>query len=300
MDKYQTLTYYQALRLLDLEDELDELKQDTFYQRVILKIRDHISQLKSVKENQTTSRYITVSKQEQRERLEMICFQISNRLKCHGFINEFGPFKDLKGYGKNQLYKYSGLNLLNKSKYLLAFLQKYEKEVADTGLNRDWVKRLSPCISNFERHLKMPQKQIESAKKATDTIKNELRAYKILLNRVLKPYMYSKYKQTHPKIYSLFLQSLIKSKIPKRKRVLQGRITDRDGNPLHRVRVWVDNKKPVVKRGTKGNYFFKNMTNGSHKLKFTCKGFKTWVEEIVIYPSRTTTLNVRMEPLETE
>ena len=295
MDKQQCKTYDQATNLLKLEEAFDDLKKDAFYQKVILKVSDHVTRIADFKENQQTSRYITLSKQEHRETLEMICFQIANRLKCHGFINDFVPFRDLKGYGKNQLYKYSGLNLRNKSKYLLAFIQKYGKEVEDIELDTALMKNLAIAISDFEIHLEKPQNHIESVKKATTTISDELRAYSLLLNRVIKPYMYSKYEQTQPEIYSRFLTSLKGNKIPKRKRALIGRITDSDGKPLHRVRVCVDNKKPVVKRGTKGNYFFKNMTNGSHKIKFSCEGYKPILKEVMIRPSRTTKLNVVMQ-----
>ncbi|MCZ4696184.1 carboxypeptidase regulatory-like domain-containing protein [Ancylomarina euxinus] len=295
MDKHQTLTYYQALSLLKLEDKLDELKQDAFYQKVILKVRDHVTRIEDFKKNQETSRYITLSKQEHRETLEVICFQISNGLKYQGFINDFVPFRDLKGYGKNQLYKYSGLNLLNKSKYLLVFTQKYGKEVEDAELDTALMKNLAKAISDFEKLLEKPQNHIESVKKATAAISDELRAYSLLLNRVIKPYMYSKYEQTQPEIYSRFLISLKGNKISKRKRALIGRITDTNGNLLHRVRVSVDGKKPEVKRGTKGNYFYKNMTNGSHQLKFSCKGYEPILKEVLILASQTTRLNVVMQ-----
>lgn len=295
MDKQQCKTYNQAIKLLKLDEVYDDLKKDTFFQKLILKVRAHVTRIADFKQSQKTSRYITLSKQEHRETLEVICFQISNLLNCQGFINDFVPFKELKGYGKNQLYKYSGLNLLNKSKYLLAFIEKYAKEVEDNELDTTLEKCLRDAISDFEKLLQKPQNHIESVKKATDTIRDELRAYNLLLNRVLKPYMYSKYEQSQPEIYSNFLQCLIKEKTPKRKRALLGRITDVDGNPLHRVHVSVDNKKNVVKRGTRGNYFFKNMPNGSHSIKFSCKGYKPILKEVMIMPSQTTMLNVMMQ-----
>lgn len=295
MDKYQYKIYKQANKLLKLYEQLDDLKKDAFYQKVIQKVKEHVLKIEILERIQFPNRAHAIIKHENRQKLELICLRISKLLKSYACFNKYSPFLDLKGFGKNQLYKYSGLNLLNKSKDLQVFIKKYNKKAKEAQIDTLLFEDLKSAITVFEKHLHQPQKRSESIKNASQEIRIELRAYKFLVENVLKGYMYSKYEQDKPLAYDEFIQCLEMDKVPKRKRALMGRITDVNGNPLHRVRVSVDSKKPVVKRGTKGNYFFKNMPNGSHKIKFSCKGYKPMLKEVMIMPSRTTRLNVVMQ-----
>ena len=119
------------------------------------------------------------------------------------------------------------------------------------------------------------------------------------LGQVLCPYMEAKYKLAKPDLYLEFMMAIKKSIIARRKRALQGRITDTEGRALHRVRVSVDGKKPVVKRGSKGNYFFRNLTNAKHELSFSCEFYHTVKKTVVIYPGKTTKLDVVLHPVKT-
>lgn len=295
MDKYQFKTLNQATKLLKLDTELDDLKKDTFYQKVIQKVKEHVLKIETLQRIQCPYNSQAVTKEINREELELISLRISKLLRSYACFSQYSPFLELKGFGKNQLYKYSGLNLLNKSKELQTFIQKHKKKAVEAQVDTLLSENLKSAITSFEKHLYQPQKYRESKKNASQKIREELKAYKFLVDNVLKDYLFSKYQQENPMVYTKFIQCLEMSKVPSRKRALVGKLTDTKGKPLHRVRVSIDNKKPVVKRGTKGNYFYKNMTNGSHVLKFSCKGYRTILKEVLIYPSRTTRLNVVMQ-----
>lgn len=102
---------------------------------------------------------------------------------------------------------------------------------------------LARAISDFESRWEKLKNNIELIKNESDAIRDELRDYKLLLNRVFKLYMYSKYEQTQADIYFIFMQSLSVQKTAKWKRALQGRTTDANGELIDRVRVSIDNKK---------------------------------------------------------
>jgi hypothetical protein len=295
MDKYQHKIHNQANTLLKLHKDFDDLKKDAFYQKVIQKVKEHVLKIEMLLMIQFPNKAHAKIKERNRQELELICLRISNLLKSYACFNKYSPFLDLKGFGKNQLYKYSGLNLLNKSKDLQVFIKKYNKKAKEAQVDTLLFENLNSAITDFKKHLNQPQKSNESIKNASQEIRNQLKAYKFLIKNVLKGYMFSKYQQEKPLVYKKFIQCIEMSKVPKRKRALVGKITDTKGNPIHRVRVSVDGKKPLVKRGTKGNYFFKNMPNGSHKIKFSCNEFKSVLRVVMIHPSRTTWLNVVMQ-----
>lgn len=300
MNKSQAREYFQALSLLKLENNHSLLQDDMFYQKVMRQIISCINRLEKFKLIQNNNGYPSIAKQQYRQKNEDICYQIVNLMKSYAYFYHFIPFVHLDGFGKNQLYKYSGLKLLIKSGYLKNFIQKYPKESLEAGIDKVLCEQLDCAIADFDKELNSTQNYRDDIKCATQIIRNELNAYHQLLNKVLNPYMESKYKMNKPEVYADFKQTIKMSKIPRRKRALQGRITDPEGRPLHRVRVSVDGKKAVVKRGTKGNYFFRNLTNTVHELSFSCDTYNVETRKIVIYQGRTTILDIILYPIETE
>ncbi|WP_372644997.1 carboxypeptidase-like regulatory domain-containing protein [Ancylomarina sp.] len=295
MDKPQAREYNQALCFLEFAKKNFLLQDDKFCQKVIAQIKSCIERVDSLKLVHFDKKCSSISKQKSRVNLEDICYQIANLMKSYGYFHHFIPFVHLDGFGRNQLYKYSGLKLLIKSRFLKDMIQKDPQESQEADIDESLRDQLGLAIAGFDKKLNSTTTSRDDIKRANQTIEDELNAYHQLLNKVLKPYMEAKYKHSQPDLYEYFVMAISTYKIPRRKRALQGKITDTDGKPLHRVRVSVDNKKAVVKRGTKGNYFFKNMTNGSHKILFSCEGFKSVTKNILIYPSRTSRLDIVMQ-----
>lgn len=69
---------------------------------------------------------------------------------------------------------------------------------------------------------------------------------------------------------------------------------------MKNVRISVDGAKPVIKCGTKGGYFFQNLTPGEHHLTFSRKSYESVTVNILIVPDQTATLNVVLKYIEIE
>jgi len=299
MDKPQAREYNQALSFLKFAKENSLLQDDQFCQKVIAQVKSCVKRIDKLKLVHVNKKSTSISKQQSRKNLEGICYQIAMLMKSYGYFHHFIPFVHLDGFGRNQLYKYSGSKLLIKSGYLRDMIQKDTKESQEADVDEYLMDQLDLAIADFDTKLNSTTTSRDDIKRATHTIQDELNAYYQLLNKVLKPYMEAKYKLAKPDLYLEFMTAIKTSKIPRRKRALQGRITDPEGKPLHRVRVSVDGKKPVVKRGSKGNYFFRNLTNAKHELTFSCDSYHTVKKTIVIYQGETTKLDVVLHPVKT-
>ncbi|WP_282015802.1 carboxypeptidase-like regulatory domain-containing protein [Marinifilum flexuosum] len=283
MDKAQYRIFKQALRLQHFGAESSVLQKDTFYQKAHQKLLHLVTQLEELNINQDHSKSkIAYKKQDSREQLETLSFQVASLLKSYGNFHEFIPFSSLKGFGKNQLYKYSGINLLINSEKLKGILDEYPDESIKAKVGSALKEALMNSIALFDDLLEDPKRNKKKLKRTGEKIQESLKQYQNLLNDVIIPYVKGKYAGENPKLVSRMESVLKYNKIPRRKISLAGTIKDEEGRPIHRPRLTVDKKKPMVKRGTKGNYFIKNLTSGQHSLIFTCKNYKTVKKAVMI------------------
>ena len=223
MDKPQAREYSQALSFLQFAKENSLLQNDRFCQKVIAQIKSIVERVDALKLVYFDKQSISISKQQSRENLEGICYQIANLMKSYGYFHHFIPFVHLDGFGRNQLYKYSGSKLLIKSRLLKDTIPKYNNESQEAGIDKKLRDQLDFAIAAFDAKLNTTTACRNDIKRATQIIQDELNSYHQLLNRVLKPYMEAKYKLSMPDLYQDFMMAIKTSKIPRRKRALQGK-----------------------------------------------------------------------------
>jgi|GEM_PF-2056192 len=296
MDKAQKRIFDQAVRLVRFGAESPSLQNDTFYQKVNQKLVQIISHLdKLYKTQQLIKSKKGPIKQESRQELESICLQVANLLKGYGNFYEFTPFASLKGFGKNQLYKYSGINLLINSEKLKEIIDQYPVESKEAKVGDSMKQEFLMSITSFKELLDTPTRTNQNSKDCSKQIREGLKQYQNLLNDVILPYVRGKYEKDNTDLIKSFERVLKSDKIARRKICLAGRITDSDGKPIHRPRVAVDKKKPMVKRGTKGNYFIKNLTGGIHTLEFSCTNYETVKKKVLIAKPSVYKLDVVMK-----
>ncbi|WP_133250085.1 carboxypeptidase-like regulatory domain-containing protein [Marinifilum breve] len=301
MDKAQMRIFKQALRLQKFGAESSVLQNDTFYLKTHNKLLHLVSQLEELTIKQEIHKgKKAYYKQSHREQLENQCFQVANLLKSYGNFHEFIPFSSLKGFGKNQLYKYSGINLLINSEKLKGILDEYPDESKKARVGSALKEALMNSIAMFDDLLEDPKRNKKKLKRTGEKIQESLKQYQNLLNDVIIPYVKGKYAGENPKLVSRMESVLKYNKIPRRKISLAGTIKDEEGRPIHRPRLSVDKKKPMVKRGTKGNYFIKNLTSGQHNLVFTCKNYKTVKKAVMITNDSVYRLDVVMVAVNSE
>ena len=70
--------------------------------------------------------------------------------------------------------------------------------------------------------------------------------------------------------------------------------------PVRRVRISVDGKKPLIKGGENGGYHYNSFPAGKHVLTFSRKSFKTVTKTILIVPDRSLELDIVMPFVEIE
>lgn len=301
MDKAQYRIFKQAVLLQHFGAESSVLQKDTFYQKAHQKLLQLVTQLEELNINQDRSKSkIAYKKQDSREQLETLCFQVASLLKSYGNFHEFIPFSSLKGFGKNQLYKYSGINLLINSEKLKGILDEYPDESKKAKVGSALKEDLMNSIAMFDDLLEDPKRNKKKLKRTGEKIQESLKQYQKLLNDVIIPYVKGKYAGENPELVSRMESVLKYNKIPRRKISLAGTIKDEEGRPIHRPRLSVDQKKPMVKRGTKGNYFIKNLTSGQHSLVFSCKNYKTVKKAVMITNDSVYRLDVVMVAVNSE
>ena len=296
MDKAQKRIFDQARRLVRFGSENPSLQSDTFYQKVNQKLIQIVSHLDKLYKNQNLIRTRkSTSKKHSRQELESVCLQVANLLKGYGNFYEFTPFASLKGFGKNQLYKYSGINLLINSEKLKEIIDQYPLESKEAKVGDSVKQEFLMSIASFEELLDMPTRTNQNSKDCSKQIREGLKQYQNLLNDVILPYVRGKYEKDNNDLIESFERVLKSDKIARRKISLAGRITDSEGKPIHRPRVAVDKKKPMIKRGKKGNYFIKNLTGGIHTLQFSCHEYETVEKKVLITKSSVYRLDVVMK-----
>jgi len=218
MDKAQKRIFDQAVRLVRFGAESPSLQNDTFYQKVNQKLVQIISHLdKLYKTQQLIKSKKGPIKQESRQELESICLQVANLLKGYGNFYEFTPFASLKGFGKNQLYKYSGINLLINSEKLKEIIDQYPVESKEAKVGDSMKQEFLMSITSFKELLDTPTRTNQNSKDCSKQIREGLKQYQNLLNDVILPYVRGKYEKDNTDLIKSFERVLKSDKIARRK-----------------------------------------------------------------------------------
>ncbi|WP_421921128.1 hypothetical protein [Marinifilum sp.] len=296
MNKAQKRIFKQAIRLQEFSAHSAILQSDPFYQEAYQKLHALVNELEELNQMQYQNKgKMAFDKQKSREQLESHCFQVACLLKSYGNFYHFVPFACLKGYGKNQLYKYSGNNLLSSSVSLQKIIEEYPEESEKAMVGDFWEQELKNSIATFDKLLDDPKWRKKELKATGESIQDRLKQYQNLLNHVIVPYVKGKYASTDSDLLFDVENVLRYEKIPRRKISLVGTIKDDRGVPVHRPRLTIDNKKTMVKRGAKGNFFIKNLSAGRHSLVFTCKNYESVTKEVMIVKDKLCRLDVVMK-----
>jgi len=231
---------------------------------------------------------------------------VDKSVNCYDLLYSYGNYKDfavftnIKGCKRYELEHARDEDVIIHASKLKAIMEAYPDETLASGVTAEKQTALDTAITAAQDVIDTPQEFRKKQHEITLVLNDRLETFKKILNGSLKGNMSSFYAESNPQLYTAFVQAIDVDALPKQKRPLKGRITDENGQPVRRVRVSVDGKKPLIKGGDNGGYHFNSFPAGKHILTFSRKSFKTVTKTILIVPDHSLQLDIVMPFVEIE
>ena len=221
-------------------------------------------------------------------------------LFSYGNYKDFAVFTNIKGCKKSDLKRSRDEDVIIHANKLKTIMEAYPNETLASGVTAEKQTALDTAITAAQDVIDIPQEFRKKQHEITLVLNEKLETFKKILNGSLKGNMSSFYAESNPQLHTAFVQAIDIDALPKQKRPLKGRITDENGQPVRRVRISVDGKKPLIKGGENGGYHFNSFPAGKHVLTFSRKSFKTVTKTILIVPDHSLQLDIVMPFVEIE
>jgi len=231
---------------------------------------------------------------------------IDKSVNCYDLLYSYGNYKDfavftnIKGCRKSDLTHAREEDVVIRANKLMTIMEAYPTETLASGVTAEKQTDLAATITAAQDVIDTPQEFRKKQHEITLVLNEKLETFKKILNGSLKGNMSSFYAESNPQLYTAFVQAIDINAQPKQKRPLKGRITDEKGQPVRRVRISVDGKKPLIKGGENGGYYFNSLPAGKHVISFSRKSFKTVTKTILIVPDHSLQLDLVLPFVEIE
>lgn len=289
-------------RLMKFDADSPKLVDDLQYQGIMTIIRANYARLLIlIPLQEDRGKGETLKKQQLRRSLFDVLLSVVDLLKSYGFVNKFASFARIENCSASQLTKCSSGDLIIRSNYVYNLITDHAVQSAGAGVTPELNLKLTDAKTVFSDSLNIPKDfRIKHHEITMEIDHLVLGSYDLLRNGLL-PYMRSTYLKSDPELYQAFVNSIEMDAIPSQQRALQGTmINGISKKPLKKVKIFIDDQKPIVRGGEKGIFYIQNLSAGEHLVRFELKAFQSFEKRILVLPGITYELNVELTPNEIE